>query len=70
MILILMELNFLCEKKILVRLKKKNYICINVYFYESKLTFPIYFSDQKFENSMNLLLVIDKNKSHCVYQRF
>ena len=28
---------------------------------------PIYISDQKFKNSMDLLLVIDENKSHYVY---
>ena len=56
-ILIMMELNFLCEKKILARLKK-------VFCYENKLTFPIYVSDQKFENSMELLLLIDGDKSH------
>ena len=58
----------LYEKKILARLKKKNIICINVYCYENKLTFPIYVSDQKFENSTNLLLLVtDENKSHYVY---
>ena len=31
------------------------------------MTFPIYISDQKFENSMDLLLIIDENKSHYVY---
>ena len=45
----------------------KNNICINVFCYENKLTFPIYISDQKFENSMDLLLIIDENKSHYVY---
>ena len=35
--------------------------------YENRLVFPIYISDQKFENSMDLLLVIDENKSHYVY---
>ena len=35
--------------------------------YENKLTFPIYISDQKFENSMDLLLTSDENKSHYVY---
>ena len=38
-----------------------------MYCYENKLTFPIYVSDQKFENSMDLLLVIDGNKSQYVY---
>ena len=42
-------------------------ICINLFCYEHKLTFSIYVSDQKFENSMDLLLVIDENKSHHVY---
>ena len=34
----------------------KNNICINAFCYENKLTFSIYISDQKFENSMDLLL--------------
>ena len=34
----------------------KSNICINVFCYENKLTFPINISNQKFENSMNLLL--------------
>ena len=38
-----------------------------MFCYENKLTFSIYVSDQKFENSMDLLLVIDENKSHHVY---
>ena len=48
------------------KIETKNCICINVFCYGNKLTFPIYVSDQKFENSMELLLVIDENKS----QRF
>ena len=35
--------------------------------YENKLAFPIFVSDQKFENLMDLLLLIDENKSHYVY---
>ena len=39
--------------------------------YENKLTFPIYFSDQKFENSMDLILVTNGGKiALYVYQRF
>ena len=38
-----------------------------MFYYENKLTFPIYVSDQKFENSMDLLLLIDGDKSHYVY---
>ena len=53
-----MGLLFLCEKKILARLKKEQYL--------HKLPFPIAASDQKFENSMDLLLVTDGDKSHYV----
>ena len=35
--------------------------------YENKLTLPIYISDQKFGNSMDLLLVINENKLHYVH---
>ena len=31
------------------------------------MVFPIYISDQKFENSMDFLLVIDQSNSHYVY---
>ena len=42
-------------------------ICINVICYENGLTFPVYISDQKFHNSLDLLLITDENKSHYVY---
>ena len=32
-------------------------------------TFTVYNSDQKFENLMDLLLVINENKSHYVYMK-
>ena len=49
------------------KIKKMNNICINVFGYENGLTFPIYISDQKLKNSMDLLLVTDADKSHYVY---
>ena len=45
------------------KIEKNSNIWINVFCYEKKLACPIYVSDQKFENSMDLLLVIDENKS-------
>ena len=66
--LFMMGPSFLCEKKNLARLKKKkNNICINVFCYEHGLTFPIYVSDQKFENAIDILLVIDGDKSDYLY---
>ena len=60
-------IEFPVTEKDFSKTEKKNNICINVFCYGKKLAFPIYISDQKFENSMDLLLVIDENKSHYVY---
>ena len=49
------------------KIETKNNLYMNVFCYENKLTFPINISDQKFENLMDLLLMIDENKSHYVY---
>ena len=45
----------------------QNNICINLFCYENELTYPVYVSDEKFENSMDLLLITDENKSQYVY---
>ena len=58
----MMMMIFLCKKKILARLKQETMFC-----YENGLTFPIYASDKKLENSMDLLHVIDDDKLHYVY---
>ena len=49
------------------KIETKSNIRINVFCYENKLNFPVYLSDQKFENSIDLLLVIDENNLHYVY---
>ena len=61
-----MRLTSLCEKMVLVKLKKQN-ICINVFCYEGGLVFPKYISDQKFENSIDLLFVTSGDKLRYVY---
>ena len=55
------------QEKDFSKVEVKNNICINVFGYEDELVFTIYVSDQKFEDSMGLLLLIDDNKSHYVY---
>ena len=35
--------------------------------YENKLVFPVYISDQTFKSSIDLLLLINDDKSHYVY---
>ena len=34
---------------------------------EIDLVYPVHVSNEKFEDCMNLLLIADENKSHCVY---
>ena len=59
--------DFPVREKDFSKIETKNNICINVHCYENRLTFPIYISDQEFENSMDLLLATDKNKSRYVH---
>ena len=63
--LIIKELIFLYQKSIIARLKRKT--CINVFCYENKVAYPVYVLDQKCCDSMYLLLILDKLKSHYVY---
>ena len=55
------------QKKDFSKVELKNNICINMFGYENGLIFPIFVSDKKFENSIDLLLLIDDDKSHYVY---
>ena len=61
------RIEFPVQEKDFNKIEVKNNICINVFGYENGLVFPIYVSDQKFEDSMDLLLLIDDDKSHYVY---
>ena len=45
----------------------QNNICINVFYYENKVVYPVYLSDQKFSDNMDSLLISDKFRSHYVY---
>ena len=59
-----MGLGFLCEKKILTRLKGKTAFVLMCFVMKVNRLFQ-YTIEMK--NLMDLLLVIDENKSHCVY---
>ena len=61
------EIEFPVQEEDFNKFEVKNNICINVFGYESKLVFPIYVLNQKFEDSMDLLLLIDDDKSRYVY---
>ena len=62
------RINFPVSKKDYCKCEVQNKICINVFFcYENKLTYPVYLSNQKFSDNMDLLLISDKFKSYYVY---
>ena len=48
------------------KIERQNNICINVFRYENGLTYPVYVLNQKFHDSMDLLLISDENESHYV----
>ena len=50
---------FPVQEKDFNKIEIKNDICINVFGYENKLVFPIYISDQKFEDSMDYVYIKD-----------
>ena len=60
-------IKFPVSKRDYCKIEQKKSICINVFCYENELTYPVYISDQKFKNCMDLLLIADGNISHHVY---
>ena len=48
------EIEFPVKEKDLNEIEVKNKIYINVFAYENELVFPIYVSNQKFEDSVDL----------------
>ena len=60
-------INFPVSKKDYCNTEVQNKIWINVFCYKNKVAYPVYLSDQKFSDSMDLLLISDKFKSHYVY---
>ena len=61
------RVGFHVREKDFSKIEPKNNICINVFCNENKLVFPIYISNKKFENSMDLLLITDGDISHYMY---
>ena len=60
-------IKFPVSKKDYCRIERQNNICINIFCYENNLTYPVYISEQIFENCMDLLLITNENNSHYVY---
>ena len=49
------------------KIEVQDKICITVFGYENELVFPIFISEQRFEDSMDLLLLFEDHKSHYVH---
>ena len=60
-------IKFPVSRKDYCKIERQSNICINVFYYENKLTYPVYLSNQKFRDCIDLLLVSNENKSHYVY---
>ena len=52
-------IKFPVSKKDYCKIEQKNNICINVFCYENSLVYPVYISDDRLENCMDLLLIRD-----------
>ena len=63
-------IKFLVSKKDISKIEGQNNICINLFCYENNLTYPVYVSDQKIENCLDLLRITYENKSHYVYIKY
>ena len=55
------EIEFPVKEKDFNKIEAQNNISINVFDYENKSVFPIYISNKKFKDSMDLLLLIKEN---------
>ena len=63
------EIKFPVDEKDFKNIEVQNNICINVFRYENQLVLPIYVSDQTFKSSIDLLILIDDDKSYYVYNK-
>ena len=61
------KIKFLVQEKDFDKNEEKNNIYINVFGYENGLVFSNFFPDKTFENLIDLLLLINDDKSHYVY---
>ena len=61
------RIKFPVSKKDYCKIERQNNVCINLFCYETGLTYPIYLSNEKLKDCMDLLLISNENKSHYVY---
>ena len=59
-------IEFPVQEKDFSKIEVQNNISLNVFGYEDKLVFPIYISNKTLDNSMDLLLLYEDDKSYYV----
>ena len=57
------SIKFPVPKKDYCKIEQNIIFCINVFSYENGLNYPVYVSNEKFKNCMDLLLITDENIS-------
>ena len=60
-------IEFPVQEKDFKKIEVQNNICTNVFGFENELVYPIFVSKQTFEDSIDLLHLIENGKSHHVY---
>ena len=61
------SVNFPVSKKDYGKIEILNKICIHVFCYGNKIVYPVYFSNQCFNDCLDLLLISNNFTSHYVY---
>ena len=61
------DIKFTVSKMDHSKIEQRNSICINVFCYKNALLYPFHVSQEKFENCMYLLFIIDENKLHYMH---
>ena len=61
------HVKFSVSKKDYCKTEQNKNICINLFSYADDMAYFVHVSDKAFEDSMDLLLITDENKSHYVY---
>ena len=61
------SVDFPVSKKDYCKIEILNKICVNVFCYESKIVYPVYLSNQFFNDCLDLLVISNDSTSYYVY---
>ena len=62
-------INFPVSNKYYCRIEKENSICINVFSYDNGVIYPIYISNERFSDKMDLIQIFEEKKSNYKYTK-